>query len=374
MAACRRAAWFTENIMVRYWWLLICLMVSLAGLAVVQAAEAQTPTPLKRIGFGSCVNQDKPQPIWETIVAARPDLFLMCGDNVYANVTKKADLGKFKQCYDKLAAQPGYQKLLKTCPLMAVWDDHDYGYNDAGGDYVLKKESQQIFLDFFGVPKDSPRRRQEGVYYAQTFGPADKSVQVIMLDTRYFRSKLKPIDAMTSSKYLPDNDPKATFLGEVQWKWFEEQLRQPARLRLVVSTIQLVAEDHPYEKWMNFPAERARFFKVLKDTKAQGVVVLSGDRHLAELSSMDAGLGYPLFDLTSSGLTEGYTKGWRKPEVNKNRVATMTHGNNFGMVLVDWERKDPQVSLQIRDEAGDIAIQEKISLSWLQAGGKKKGM
>ena len=59
---------------------------------------------------------------------------------------------------------------------------------------------------------------------------------------------------------------------------------------------------------MNFPHERERLYKLLRDTRAGGVVLLSGDRHLAELSVTDAGLGYPLFDLTSSGLNQGSPK------------------------------------------------------------------
>ena len=93
-------------------------------------------------------------------------------------------------------------------------------------------------------------------------------------------------------------------LGDTQWAWLEQQLIVPARLRIFVSSIQVVAQDHGFEKWMNFPLERERLYKLLKDTKAARVVALSGDRHLAELSMMDAGLGYPLYDLTSSGLTE----------------------------------------------------------------------
>jgi alkaline phosphatase D len=346
------------------------LALALAPAFVPAAVQEKQAAVIQRIGFGSCVHQDKPQPIWESIVAAKPELFLMCGDNVYSDVARKENFDKLQRCYDKLAAQPGFQKLKKMCPLLATWDDHDYGTDDSGGDYPLKKESQQVHLDFFGVPKDSPRRAQEGVYNAATFGPPDKRIQVIMLDTRYFRSPLK-YTARKGASYVPNNDPQVTFLGEAQWKWLEGQLLEPAKLRLIVSSIQLVAEDHPFEKWMNMPLERERFFKLLKDTKAQGVIILSGDRHLAELSTMDAGIGYPLFDLTSSGLTQGFTKGWRMPEVNKHRVATMTHGNNFGMVIVDWSRADPQVSLQIHDEAGDVTIKEKLSLSWLQAGGKK---
>ena len=80
-------------------------------------------------------------------------------------------------------------------------------------------------------------------------------------------------------------------LGEDQWRWLAEQLRVPAEVRLLVSSIQVVAEDHGWEKWMNFPHERERLFKLIRETGAEGVIILSGDRHLAELSMMDGGVG-----------------------------------------------------------------------------------
>jgi alkaline phosphatase D len=73
-------------------------------------------------------------------------------------------------------------------PVLAVWDDHDYGANDAGAEYPMKAESQRMFLDFFGVAGDSPRRRRPGIYDARVFGPPGRRVQVILLDLRYFRS------------------------------------------------------------------------------------------------------------------------------------------------------------------------------------------
>jgi alkaline phosphatase D len=121
---------------------------------------------------------------------------------------------------------------------------------------------------------------------------------------------------------------------------------------------------------MNIPAERDRLFKLIKDTKANGVVIVSGDRHLAELSMMDAGVGYPLYDLTSSGLNQAFTK-WRTLEVNKHRQATMNFGHNFGLITIDWDKADPRIGLQIRDEDGDITIQQKVPLSLLQAAGLK---
>lgn len=343
----------------------LALLAFLCLSVTVSAAEPETP--LRRIAFGSCADQDKPQPIWEAIVAAKPELFLFIGDIIYAD-TQDMDVMRAK--YKKLAANSGYQSLLKTCPLLATWDDHDYGGNDAGADYPKKVESQQILLDFLGVPKDSPRRKQEGIYHAQVFGPPGKRVQVILLDLRYFRGPLKKKEKFFPAEggYIPNTDPDTTFLGEAQWKWLEEQLKVPAELRLLVSSIQVVPEDHGHEKWMNIPHERERLYKLLSDTKANGVVILSGDRHLAELSVQDAGLGYPLYDLTSSGLNQA-AKRWRKLETNRHRVATMNFGDNFGVVTLDWDRPDPVVGLQIRDVEGDVTIQQKVPLSLLQSKG-----
>jgi alkaline phosphatase D len=338
---------------------------------------ADPKAPLHRIAFGSCAHQDRPQPIWKAVVAAKPELFLFIGDTVYADTE---DMKVMRAQYAKLAALAGYKKLLKTCPVLATWDDHDYGVNDGGAEYPKKRQSQQVFLDFFGVPKDSPRRKQEGVYHSAVFGPPGKRVQVILLDTRYFRSPLKKGKRNEDGRapYVPNKDRKSTILGAAQWKWLGEQLRVPAELRLLISSIQLVPEEHGFEKWMNFPRERDRLYKLIHDSKASGVIVLSGDRHFAELSVMDAGIGYPLFDLTSSGLNQG-SRRWRKPEANGHRLAIMNQGNNFGMVVIDWERKDPLVRLQIRDEEGDITIQHKVPLSLLKAdrpkdAGKEKDL
>jgi alkaline phosphatase D len=150
-------------------------------------------------------------------------------------------------------------------------------------------------------------------------------------------------------------------------------LRQPAEVRILTSSIQVVPEDHGWEKWMNMPRERQRLFDLIRDTRATGVLAISGDRHLAELSVMDAGIGYPLYDLTSSGLNQAEPR-WRAQEVNRHRVATMNYGNNFGLILIDWNQEDPLIRLQIRDEEGDVILQQKILLSWLQPGFLKDRM
>lgn len=343
--------------------------ITIALLFVVSATCSAQEKPLRRIAFGSCVHQDKPQPIWDAILAAKPDLFILAGDSIYADSPKDNLKIPLEAHYAKLGKEPGYQKLLKLCPVLATWDDHDYGLNDAGAELKTKKHSQQAFLDFFGVPKDSPRRRQEGIYHAAVFGPPSQSVQVILLDTRYFRSPLKKKAKSFPGEgpYVSDADATKTMLGEAQWQWLEAELNKPAQVRLLVSSIQVVPEDHSWEKWMNFPAEREKLSALLRNTQAAGVVVLSGDRHLAELSMMDAGIGYPLYDLTSSGLNQGNAK-WRKLETNRHRVATMQYGNNFGVIDIAWGQDDPNLSLQIRDEAGELSFQHKVPLSVLKPG------
>jgi len=328
-------------------------------LAFIPTLAFAADPPLSRIAFGSCVSQEKPQPIWEAVLAQKPELMIFLGDNIYAD-TDNPEVMKRK--YAQFGEVPGFQKLRAMCPLMATWDDHDFGTDDCGADNPIKEASRKHFLEFFKEPSDSPRWKQPGgVYVSRLFGADGKRVQVILLDTRFNRSKLKK----QGKEYIPDPDPKNTFLGEEQWKWLGEQLRVPAELRLIGTSIQVIADEHPFEKWSNFPHEKERLLNLLSETKASGVVFLSGDRHLAELSLLKPAQGYPLYDLTSSGLNMG-NKRWRGIEVNSHRVATMTHGDNFGMVLVDWQSLDPVIRLQIRDIDGEVTIQQRLHLSDLQ--------
>jgi alkaline phosphatase D len=161
---------------------LLCILCS------TTSSFADKPAVLSRIAFGSCAKQDRPQPIWEAVVESQPQLFLMIGDNIYGDTD---DMELLWKKYQMLDAQPGFQKLRATCPVMGTWDDHDYGVNDGGVEFPKKRESQQLCLDFFQVPKDSPRRQREGVYHAEVFGPPGKRVQIILTDSRYFRSPLK---------------------------------------------------------------------------------------------------------------------------------------------------------------------------------------
>ena len=311
------------------------------------------------------------------MVEFRPQFFTFLGDNIYGDTE---DMAVLRAKYQQLGNQPGYKKLKATCPIYATWDDHDYGVNDGGAEYPKKRESQQVFLDFFEAAQDDVRRKREGVYSAQVFGPPGRRVQLILLDARYFRSPLKtgfqpgePGDGYRG-KYAPNTDPEATILGEAQWKWLEKQLQVPAELRFIGSGVQVIADEHGSEMWGNFPHERKRLFSLIKKTKAEGVVFLSGDRHLAEIARLPAdhalGVGYPLYDITSSSLNTpsgNFTKAGTRfaNEINSYRVGLTYFETNFGTVVIDWEQTDPVIRLQVRDAAGGVVLQQRVKLSEL---------
>jgi alkaline phosphatase D len=256
--------------------LLAALLVANAGTALA------SDKAISRIAFGSCAKQQLPQPIWNAIGAKRPDVFLFLGDAIYGDwdgtkvVTPTPET--LKRDWDKLAVKPEFQQFRTAVPILATWDNHDYGKHDGGAEFTLKEESKQLFLDFFGEPESSERRDRPGIYDSQMFGPEGKRLQIILLDTRWFkspyikdeRSKEEKAALNIRGQYLPNSDPEATLLGKAQWAWLEKELRKPADIRLIVSSTQVVADEKGMEEWGNFPLERRRLFDLIRRTGAEG--------------------------------------------------------------------------------------------------------
>lgn len=337
----------------------------------ISVEEPSSSQILKKITFGSCASQDKPQPIWETLIRQNPDLFLFIGDNVYADTE---DMAVMQERYEKLLAKPGYQKLLSTAPVLSIWDDHDYGRNDAGAEYPKKKQAEKIFLDFFQVDKNSPRRKRPGIYGAKIFGEPGKQVQIILLDTRYFRDPLIRNSESRESKkekniighYLPTQDTSTTILGGTQWEWLEVQLKKAADVRIIASGIQVVAHEKGAESWGNFPHERKRLFDLIEKTRATGVIFISGDVHFSEISKTDEG-PYSLIDFTSSGITNFYERASRA--VNSYRVGKAYAKPNFGLIQINWSTGETLITLQTISLGGQVVVEYRIKLSELQMRG-----
>jgi alkaline phosphatase D len=312
------------------------------------------------IAFGSCSEEDKPQPILSQIVQFDPDIFIYLGDNIYGD-TRSMDTLRVK--YSRLASKPEFQRLRQSVPLLATWDDHDFGWNDSGRHYPFKEASKRIFLDFWGEPAASERRARPGIHTSYLFEAGNRRLQVILLDTRTFRDNLLRNDRVAPHKndYRPNQSPDSTILGDAQWAWLEEQLGIAADFRIIASSIQFSHEYNGWESWTNVPHERERMIELIRRTRAEGVVFISGDVHWGEISKLELPGQYPLYDVTSSGLTET----WPSIEPNANRIGAYVRENNFGSIRIDWSSPDPELTLRLHDVQGAVRNEVKLRRSAL---------
>ncbi|XP_065854661.1 uncharacterized protein [Euphorbia lathyris] len=200
-------------------------------------------------------------PIWKAITDFDPQIFIWLGDNVYGDIRclykvfgKERTIGPWKNAprfvpssqqeleskYHKDKTNPAYSRLRQSTKVIGTWDDHDYGLNDAGKEFEGKVTNQRLLLDLLDEPQDSPRRKQEGVY-TYTFGPVNRQIKIILLDTRYHRDPLHS---------------DGTILGVSQWTWLEKELNGPKTVITIIGS----------------------------SIQREGVLFISGDVHFGEIS------------------------------------------------------------------------------------------
>jgi alkaline phosphatase D len=300
--------------------------------------------------------------------------------------------------YVKLNENIDYLALREAVPFMATWDDHDYGQSDGGEDNPYKQEARKIFGQYWTYLKNIIPKDQGAIYHSRLIGEGKKRVQIIMLDTRYDRSPLvkapepapvmipvvpplpttpilnssenkaelkadnnaapvplppKPITPPPMPKmYGLNSDPKAHILSNEQWKWLESELKKPAELRIIVSSIQFIADDHGFEKWGNFPLERKKFLDLLNKNNIRNAVILSGDRHLAAVAKIQLNKKTELYDITSSALNRPTPA--KELEVDQTYVTPTYLGINFGLATIDWSKRQLEIQIIGEDDKAQM--------------------
>jgi hypothetical protein len=169
-----------------------------------------------RVAVGACLRYAPGGPALADIVAHDPDLMLWLGDNIYADTE---DMAEMRAIYDQLGENGRFKALAAAAEMMAVWDDHDMGWNNANATWPHRDAAKAEFLRFWGAAPDDERWDQPGVYSARTFGSGDRTVQVILLDNRY---NLDPWD-------YAGEDPGRRILGDEQWAWLRDASRSLPR-------------------------------------------------------------------------------------------------------------------------------------------------
>ena len=330
-------------------------------------------TVLTRIAFGSCSHQLRPQDYWGVIAGHDPDLFLFIGDNNYGDQGWDGDAGltTLREAYGAMAETPELAAFRAQVPMMITWDDHDYGFNDGGANFVFRNWAETIYETFWDASDEV--RSRPGIYESRMFGTEGQRTQIIMLDTRFFRSDLETMDYTLDraplGPYKPSDDASKTMLGDAQWAWLEQELAKPADLRILVSSIQVITDAHDYESWEALPLERERLYGLLAGRAESGLVMLSGDRHAGGIYT-EEGEGEQLWELTSSSLNYSFSSTEQNTarEPDPKRLSDFISEENFGMVEIDWAARTMTLSLRgagsVRDGSGAGDVRVTRTVSW----------
>ena len=272
-----------------------------------------------KMAFGSCLHQNYPAPIWTAIKQNNIDSFFFLGDNIYGD-TPSGLPWKLKSSYElQKKAIPSW---VQSIELYSIWDDHDYGKNNAGADYKYKQKAENLYLDFWNVPSDDERRSRPGTYYATVKIINNNKVLFVGLDTRYFRSNIQRVKGV----HLPNLEPSATILGVEQWAWLKKTLTIDHDLLILASSIQVIPTEHRFEKWSNIPAERDKLLKLLINHSAP-TLIISGDRHRGGLYQYEN-----ILEVTSSSLNRNSSQ---NSETDALLLGQTYPQNNFGLLTID---------------------------------------
>ena len=293
---------------------------------------------VKTIAFGSCNKSDEEQVLWDDISATDPDLWIWLGDAIYGDTE---DMTIMRNKYNLQKRNAGYKALMENVPVVGIWDDHDYGINNGDKTFPAKSGSRDAFYDFLDISKDNKFRNREGAYQSYRFNSIAGEIALILLDTRYFKDPAK----RDKGKYVYDES--IDILGVQQWQWLESELSESADIVIIANGTQVIPEDHDYENWANYPSSRKRLFDLLDGINSK-VVLLSGDRHIGELSQKKLNNGMLVSEVTSSGMTHTY-KGLKKEE-NRHRIDAFTTKLNYGLMTITAD----SIFLQLRGDNNSV--------------------
>lgn len=284
-----------------------------AGTFVTAASEPRAV----RIAWSADLMADhKPYGIFDALRREKPDLFLMLGDTMYADIPKKnaaKDLKSYRARHWAVRRDGPLQAFLQSTATAAIWDDHEISNNSHRNSRHLDL-ARRVFREQWPVRSADSAGR--GLY--RSLRPAPQ-VEVFILD---LRSERDPPEART------------TMLGAAQKAWFVAALKaSTARAKIVVSTVPLLA---PFgeDNWRSFTAERDEIRALLAE---QGAVVVSGDFHMAwHLKDPETGL-----DEFVAGPLGAWTfkkmKPKHLPEVAAAGGFAIVDGLNFGVLDISPE-------------------------------------
>jgi alkaline phosphatase D len=290
--------------------------------------------------------------IFETMAKENAAFMLWTGDAWYSReVDYFSEWGLwYRASHDR--AVPVLQKFLRSMPQFAMWDDHDYGPNNIGKNYILKDVSRNVFNKYFCNP--SSGENGQGIYTMNSWGDVD----IFMTDDRWWRSHDELKDSVDGK---PNKDK--TMLGAQQMEWLKNSLLYSnATFKIIAVGSQVLNPVSTYETWWKFPAEYEEIMNFIKEYKINGVIFLTGDRHHSEIIKMDRPGTYPLYDITVSPLTSGTHSFSGKEKNNPYRVLGVDEKQNYARFSFSGIRGSRKLKIEFLgikgEKLGDWNISE----------------
>lgn len=305
------------------------------------------------IAAGSCARVGSNGAVFDTIRKLEPDLFIEYGDLFYADISTN-DRNLFRQYFDGVFAEPGPSSLYRSTATDYVWDDHDFGPNDANSTSNSRPAAQSVYREVVPHPP-LVRDGQEAVYHAFTMGRA----RVIVTDTRSERSPQSDPDG-----------PQKTMLGSDQLEWFLDELaaadeRYP--LIIWVNSVPWIAEKEAgADHWGGYDHERRTIADFIASEKIDGILMLAGDAHMVAIDngtnsdySSAGGAGFPVLhgaalDRPGTGKGGPYSEG------------SFPGSGQFSTVDVDDDGDDVRVTLTGRRWDGKEIVTYSYSLDGVE--------
>jgi alkaline phosphatase D len=293
----------------------------------------------------------KDSSIFEAMAKEKSAFMLWLGDAWYTReVDYYSEWGLwYRASHDR--AIPVQQNFLKSMPQLAIWDDHDYGPNDIGKNYILKETSREIWKKYWCNP--SYGENGQGTYTMTSWGDAD----IFMTDDRWWRSADRMKDSVNG---FPN--PEKEMLGVQQMDWLKNSLLySTATFKIIVMGSQVLNPVSPFDKWSKCPSEYDEFMNFIKEYKINGVLFLTGDRHHSEIIKMDRPGTYSLYDITVSPLTSG-THTFGGPEKNNpGRVLGIDEKQNYGKFSFSGKRGERKLTVNFYGVKGNLLGEWSIS-------------
>jgi alkaline phosphatase D len=286
----------------------------------------------------------QPFALLDRVAAEAPDLFLLVGDTIYADIPRDGaatTLPGYRAKHRENRDDPHLQRLLARTAVAAIWDDHEVA-NDFDASHPAMPAGRQAFREYWPVRSADPTV----LYRRLSWGPA---ADIIILDTRQYRSP----------NAIADGAGK-TMLGRRQKEWFQEEMRASrAPFKFVVTSVPFLG---PFgsDKWNGFATERDELKRFLRQERIGTVVFLSADIHLA----MDLGDGDGLRNFIA-----GPIGAWPFCRLRPRRRGPLRDFDgfalcdtyNYGLISVRPESSPPEIEVEIRDGGNAIRYSTRIT-------------